>query len=71
MGRDLLSRMIYGARISLLVSFITVFVGGSMGTTLGLMSGYFGGKLDTLIMRLVDIELAMPTILLALVLVSA
>jgi peptide/nickel transport system permease protein len=71
MGRDLLSRMIYGARISLLVSFITVFIGGSIGTALGLLSGYFGGKLDTLIMRLVDIELAMPTILLALVLVSA
>jgi peptide/nickel transport system permease protein len=70
MGRDLLS-MIYGARISLLVSFIAVFVGGSMGTALGLMSGYFGGKLDTLIMRLVDIELAIPTILLALILVSA
>jgi peptide/nickel transport system permease protein len=71
MGRDLLSRMIYGARISLLVSFIAVFVGGSIGTALGLMSGYFGGKLDTLVMRLVDIELAIPTILLALVLVSA
>ena len=71
MGRDLLSRMIYGARVSLLVSFITVFVGGSMGTALGVMSGYFGGKLDTLIMRLVDIELAIPTILLALILVSA
>jgi peptide/nickel transport system permease protein len=71
MGRDLLSRMIYGARISLVVSFIAVFVGGLIGTTLGVMSGYFGGKLDTLIMRLVDIELAIPTILLALILVSA
>jgi peptide/nickel transport system permease protein len=71
MGRDLLSRMIYGARISLLVSFMAVFFGGSVGTTLGLMSGYFGGKLDTLIMRLVDITLSIPTILLALVLVSA
>jgi peptide/nickel transport system permease protein len=71
MGRDILSRMIYGARISLLVSFMAVFVGGSIGTTLGVMSGYFGGKLDTLIMRLVDITLSLPTILLALVLVSA
>ena len=71
MGRDILSRMIYGARISLLVSFMAVFVGGSIGTTLGLLSGYFGGKLDTLIMRLVDITLSLPTILLALVLVSA
>ncbi|HEX9871052.1 MAG TPA: ABC transporter permease [Candidatus Tectomicrobia bacterium] len=71
MGRDLLSRMIYGARISLLVSFMAVGVGGSMGTTLGLISGYFGGKIDALIMRLVDITLSLPTILLALVLVSA
>jgi peptide/nickel transport system permease protein len=71
MGRDLLSRMIYGARISLLVSFMAVGVGGSIGTTLGLISGYFGGKIDTLIMRLVDITLSLPTILLALVLVSA
>jgi peptide/nickel transport system permease protein len=71
MGRDLLSRMIYGARISLLVSFMAVFVGGSVGTTLGLLSGYFGGKIDALIMRLVDITLSIPTILLALVLVSA
>jgi peptide/nickel transport system permease protein len=71
MGRDLLSRMIYGARISLLVSFMAVGVGGSIGTALGLISGYFGGKIDTLIMRLVDITLSLPTILLALVLVSA
>jgi len=71
MGRDLLSRMIYGARISLLVSFMAVFVGGSIGTTLGLISGYFGGKLDALIMRLVDITLSIPTIFLALILVSA
>jgi peptide/nickel transport system permease protein len=71
MGRDILSRMIYGARISLLVSFMAIFVGGSIGTTLGVLSGYFGGKLDTLIMRLVDISLSIPTIFLALVLVSA
>jgi peptide/nickel transport system permease protein len=71
MGRDILSRMIYGARISLVVSFMAVFVGGSIGTTLGLISGYFGGKIDALIMRLVDITLSIPTILLALVLVSA
>jgi peptide/nickel transport system permease protein len=71
MGRDILSRIIYGSRISLLVSFMVIFVGGSIGTTLGLISGYFGGKVDALIMRLVDISLSLPTILLALVLVSA
>jgi peptide/nickel transport system permease protein len=71
LGRDILSRMIYGARISLLVSVMAIFVGGSIGTTLGLISGYFGGKVDAVIMRLVDISLSLPTILLALVLVSA
>ena len=70
MGRDLLSRMIYGARLAAGV----VYNGLRRrldGHALGVMSGYFGGKLDTLIMRLVDIELAIPTILLALILVSA
>jgi peptide/nickel transport system permease protein len=71
MGRDVLSRIIYGARISLLVSFLAIFVGGSIGTTLGLISGYFGGKVDALIMRLVDITLSIPIIFIALVLVSA
>jgi peptide/nickel transport system permease protein len=71
LGRDILSRIIYGARISLMISLVAIFVGGSIGTTLGVMSGYFGGKLDALIMRLVDISLSLPTILLALVLVAA
>jgi peptide/nickel transport system permease protein len=71
MGRDILSRIIYGSRISLMVSFMAIFIGGAIGTTLGLISGYFGGKIDALIMRLVDISLSLPTILLALVLVSA
>lgn len=71
LGRDILSRIIHGSRISLMVSLVAIFVGGSIGTTLGLISGYFGGKLDALIMRLVDISLSLPTILLALVLVAA
>jgi peptide/nickel transport system permease protein len=71
MGRDILSRIIYGSRVSLMVSFIAIFIGGAIGTTLGLISGYFGGKVDAVIMRLVDISLSLPTILLALVLVSA
>ncbi|MGQ0749426.1 MAG: ABC transporter permease [Betaproteobacteria bacterium] len=71
LGRDMLSRIIYGARISLTVSLIAIFVGGIIGTVLGLMSGYFGGRTDAVIMRLVDISLALPTILLALVLVAA
>lgn len=71
MGRDILSRIIHGARISLVVSLVAIFVSGSIGTMLGLIAGYFGGRLDTVIMRLVDVSLALPTILLALVLVAA
>lgn len=71
LGRDMLSRIIYGARVSLTVSLIAIFVGGIIGTALGLISGYFGGRTDSVIMRLVDISLALPTILLALVLVAA
>lgn len=71
LGRDILSRIIYGARVSLMVSLIAIFVGGIIGTVLGLISGYFGGKTDAVIMRLVDISLSIPTILLALVLVAA
>ena len=71
LGRDMLSRIIYGARVSLTVSLIAIVVGGVIGTVLGLVSGYFGGRTDSVIMRLVDISLAIPTILLALVLVAA
>ncbi len=70
-GRDMLSRIIYGARVSLTVSLIAIFIAGTIGTSLGLMAGYFGGKLDHLIMRVVDIALSIPAILLALVLVAA
>ena len=71
LGRDMLSRIIYGARVSLMVSLVAIFVGGVIGTGLGLISGYFGGWVDALLMRLVDISLSLPTILLALVLVAA
>ncbi len=71
LGRDILSRMIYGARVSLAVSAVAIFVGGILGTGLGLISGYFGGRVDGVLMRLVDISLSLPTILLALVLVAA
>jgi peptide/nickel transport system permease protein len=71
LGRDILSRIIYGARISLAVSLIAIVVGGLIGTMLGLISGYFGRTTDAVIMRLVDISLSLPTILLALVLVAA
>src|SRR5213594_3776794 len=69
-GRDVLSRIIYGSRISLLVSLIAIGVSGSMGTALGLISGYRGGLTDTILMRLTDIGLSLPLILIAVVLVA-
>jgi glutathione transport system permease protein len=64
-GRDILSRVIWGGRISLSVGFISVALGGMIGVTLGLISGYLGGWADSLIMRLSDVLLAFPGILLA------
>ena len=68
-GRDLLSRIIWGARVSLIVAAVTIVIGGSVGTALGLVSGYYGGWPDEIIMRLVDIFLALPLVMVALVLV--
>jgi len=65
LGRDVLSRLIYGARVSLLVGFVAVFIGGTIGTVLGMTAGYVGGRVDAVIMRLADIQLAFPFILLA------
>jgi peptide/nickel transport system permease protein len=65
LGRDVLSRLIYGARVSLLVGVTAVTIGGTLGTFLGVIAGYFGGALDDLIMRIADIQLAFPFILLA------
>lgn len=68
LGRDILSRIIFGARVSLIVSLIGVFVAGSIGSILGIIAGYLGGNVDSLISRAVDVMLGFPTILLALVL---
>ncbi len=65
LGRDVLSRLLYGARVSLTVGLTAVVVGGSLGTFLGMMAGYFGGWIDDILMRLADIQLAFPFILLA------
>ncbi len=70
-GRDILSRLIHGARVSLTISLIAIVLSGAIGTTLGLIAGYFGGMIDAIIMRLVDISLGLPVILIALVFVAA
>jgi len=71
LGRDMLSRTIYGARISLVVVGVVLIIGGGIGVSMGLLAGWYGGVVDELVMRLVDIKLAIPTILLALVLILA
>ena len=68
LGRDILSRLIHGARVSLIVATTALLSGGLIGGVLGVISGYVGGKVDTLIMRAVDATLAFPTILFALLL---
>ena len=70
LGRDILSRIIYGARISLLAAAVTLGVGGSIGVLLGLIAGWYGGVIDEAIMRFVDILLAVPLVLIALAMVA-
>jgi peptide/nickel transport system permease protein len=69
-GRDVASRVLHGARVSLLVGVISVSIAVGLGAPLGLVSGYYGGRLDALIMRVMDVMLAFPGILLALAIVS-
>jgi peptide/nickel transport system permease protein/dipeptide transport system permease protein len=71
LGRDILSRILFGARISLLVGAISVSISLAIGGAVGLLSGYFGGLADLLVMRLIDIMLAFPSILLAIVICAA
>ncbi len=68
LGRDILSRIIHGASVSLSVSLTGIFLGGLVGTTLGMIAGYFGGAVDAIIMRLVEVTMSIPLILLGLVL---
>ena len=69
-GRDVLSRVVYGARISFFVGLAAVGLGGGAGTILGLTAGYLGGRVDDLIMRLADIQLAYPFILFAIMMLT-
>ncbi len=70
LGRDLLQQVVHGARVSILVALSTVTIAGCLGTVLGLLAGYVGGATDMIIMRLVDLQLAFPPLLLA-ILISA
>lgn len=70
-GRDILSRVIYGSQISLSVSLLVIAITGSIGTALGIMSGYLGGRIDAFLMRITDISLAFPAILIALLLAAS
>ena len=68
-GRDVLSRVIYGARISLIVAAVVLTTGGIVGTIVGIVAGYYGGQVDEVLMRIVDFTLAVPFLLIALVVV--
>jgi peptide/nickel transport system permease protein len=70
LGRDILSRVIYGARVSLLVAFGVVFVSGFIGISLGAISGYFGGKVDFMIQKLVEVVWAFPPLLLGITIMA-
>ena len=68
LGRDVLSRLVYGARVSLTVAAVALLAGGGVGLALGILAGYTGGRVDSFIMRVVDATLTFPTILIALLL---
>jgi peptide/nickel transport system permease protein len=70
LGRDILSRVIHGSRVSLLVAFAVVFVSGFIGISLGAISGYFGGKIDFLIQKLVEVVWAFPPLLLGITIMA-
>ena len=70
-GRDVLSRIIHGSRVSMKISLVGIGIGGFIGVLLGLIAGYYGGRTDQLIMRVVDVSLSIPTVLLALSLAVA
>jgi len=70
MGRDVLTRIMAGTRISLVVALYAILISGGIGTVAGMIAGYFGGRADALVMRLVDIQMSIPALALALVLAA-
>jgi peptide/nickel transport system permease protein len=69
-GRDLLSRLVYGARVTIIVGVLGTLISYAIGVTLGLVAGYFGGKIDEIIMRFADLQMAFPFLLLAIVIAA-
>jgi len=70
LGRDYLSRLIYGARVSLMIGAVAALISGVIGTAMGVAAGYFGGKVDTVVTFLINVRLAMPVVLVALAVVA-
>jgi peptide/nickel transport system permease protein len=70
LGRDYMSRLIYGSRVSLFIGLSVMLIAGLIGTTLGLLAGYFGGKMDMFVSFLITVRLALPAVLVALAVVS-
>jgi peptide/nickel transport system permease protein len=70
LGRDILARLLYGGRVSLLVGATTVLIAGTIGVLLGLFAGFFAGQFDAVIMRLADVQLGFPIVLLAILLTA-
>ncbi len=70
LGRDYLSRLIYGARVSLLIGVVAALISGVIGTAMGVAAGYFGGKVDAVVTFLINVRLAMPVVLVALAVVA-
>jgi peptide/nickel transport system permease protein len=70
LGRDYLARLLYGARISLMIGVVTALISGLIGTTLGVVAGYFGGRVDLVVTFLINVRLSMPVVLVALAVVA-
>ncbi len=71
MGRDILSRILFGARISLRIGFVVILISGGIGSVIGAVSGYYGGRIDNILMRLMDVILSCPSLVLAMALAAA